>query len=158
MNRVASSLFAARTLTVLIWACAVGSAVVWGLKWTRPLAVPVAIPASERAIAASDAQRMGRLLGAGPSPAVAAVAQPAETARFVLQGVVVSARGGGAALIATDGKPARPYRVGQPVTDGTWLMGVEPRAAMLGHTVRGPEKARLTLSPPPSTSTSTAAR
>jgi general secretion pathway protein C len=148
MTLVAPSLLAARSLTALIWACAVGSGVVWALKWSSPLVAPVSTPVNEHPSAAPDAQRMGRLLGAVPASVAAAAPKLAEATRFVLHGVMVSGRHAGAALIAADGKPARPYRVGQPVADGTWLMGVEPRVAVLGRTASGPETARLTLSPP----------
>jgi general secretion pathway protein C len=151
MTLVVPPLLAARGLTALIWACAVGSAVVWALKWTSPLDVPAATPVNQHASIAPDTQRMGRLLGTVPAAAAAAAPKPSEASRFVLHGVVASGRQAGAALIAADGKPARPYRVGQPVTDGTWLMGVEPRVAVLGRTASGPETARLSLPPPPAT-------
>jgi general secretion pathway protein C len=150
MTFVAPPLLVARSLAVLIWACAVGSGVVWALKWASPLVVPAATAVNEHASVAPDAQRMGRLLGTVPAAVAAAAPKPAEISRFVLHGVVASGRHAGAALIAADGKPARPYRVGQAVTDGTWLMGVEPRVAVLGRTASGPETARLSLSPPPS--------
>jgi general secretion pathway protein C len=52
----------------------------------------------------------------------------------------------GAALIAVDGKPPKPYRVGAPVDEGIVLQSVESRRAVLA----GPDGAPvLTLDLPP---------
>ena len=51
----------------------------------------------------------------GQSPATA----PDAASRFQLQGVVADDLGRGAALIAIDGKPARPYRAGALLTGCT---------------------------------------
>ena len=58
---------------------------------------------------------VARVLGAR---AQVAMPQASIASRFVLQGVVAVAPGGGAALIAVDGKPARPFRVGSAVEEG----------------------------------------
>ena len=52
----------------------------------------------------------------------------------------------GAALIAIDGKPARPYRVGGVLEEGLVLQAVEGRRAVLAASAEGP--ALLTLELP----------
>lgn len=54
--------------------------------------------------------------------------------------------GGGAALIALDGQPPKPYRVGAQVDAGLVLQSLGPRQARLGATLHGP--AALTLEIP----------
>jgi general secretion pathway protein C len=61
-------------------------------------------------------------------------------------GVVADQHSAGAALIAVDGKPAKPYRVGDVVEDGLVLQSVKGRNAALGP-VSG--AAVLTLELPP---------
>lgn len=51
--------------------------------------------------------------------------------RFALTGVVASSSQHGAALIAVDGKPAKPYAVGSRVGDEWVLQSVQPRRAVL---------------------------
>jgi general secretion pathway protein C len=90
---------------------------------------------------------VARLLGATPAAAGAGpVAAPAQSTRFALVGVVSARSKGGAALIATDGKPAKPYRVGAVVEEGLVLQSVAPRRATLGPTSGGP--AAFTLEMP----------
>ncbi|MDB5946181.1 MAG: hypothetical protein JWQ33_1207, partial [Ramlibacter sp.] len=76
------------------------------------------------------------------------VAAPASLAsRFNLLGVVSVRSHDGAALIAVDGKPPRPYRVGAAVDDALVLQSVQTRRAVLANSVSGP--AVLTLELPP---------
>ena len=51
-----------------------------------------------------------------------------------------------AALIAVDGQPAKPFRVGAVVDEGLVLQSLHPRQARLGASVDGP--ATLTLDMP----------
>ncbi len=53
--------------------------------------------------------------------------------------------GGGAALIAVDGKPARPFRVGTLVEEGLVLQSLEGRRALLGAERGGPSTLTLEL-------------
>lgn len=91
---------------------------------------------------------MARLLGASPV-AASGSAQPAASlaSRFNLLGVVAARSHRGAALIAVDGKPARPYRVGATIDEGLVLQSVQGRRAVLAATAGGP--AVLTLELPP---------
>jgi general secretion pathway protein C len=133
--------------TLALWALAGASVVYWGLRLSaRPvgLTVPVVAPAA----AAPDAQAMARLLGVPAAGAAAARAPAASlTSRFALIGVLAGrSSGGGAALIAVDGQPAKPFRVGAMVDEGLVLQSLDPRQARLGASMDGP--ATLTLDMP----------
>jgi general secretion pathway protein C len=51
------------------------------------------------------------------------------------------------ALIAVDGKPARPFRVGATIDEGLVLQAVEGRRARLGPGVDAPSTLTLELPP-----------
>ena len=116
-----------------LWAAVAASTVAWGLKLLVPV-LPVPSQASVATVVASARSDLTRLLGAD------AVVQPAVVvadARFQLVGVVAAARPSaagreGVALIATDGKPAKAYRVGAVVDGSTVLQQVSQRGASLG--------------------------
>jgi len=141
----ASDTAAARWLvrggTFAVWALALASVVYWGLKATSAPGGPVAAVQTDNRPPV-DAAVVARLLGArsAPAPMVANVA-----GRFSLAGVLAGAQHGGAALIAVDGKPAKPYRVGSVVDDGLVLQSVAPRRAVLGAGMDGPAAFTLEL-------------
>ena len=114
-----------------IWALAAASAAYWGLRLTaRPPGMPA--PTAAPAPVAADMQAMARLLGAVTAQTPQAAAAPVSS-RFALVGVLAGQQGGsGAALIAVDGKPAKPYRVGATVDAGLVLQSLGPRQARLG--------------------------
>ena len=136
-----------RLATLVLWALAGASVVYWGLRVSAPApGLPLAAVAT--GLPAPDAQAMARLLGAVTlPPPVAPVAPVAALAsRFVLVGVLAGqTSGGGAALIAVDGQPAKPYRVGTVVDAGLVLQALGPRQARLGAAVRGPSAVTLEL-------------
>ncbi|MCK6417263.1 MAG: general secretion pathway protein C [Giesbergeria sp.] len=117
--------------TLAVWALAAASAAYWGLRLTaRPPGMPA--PTAAPAPVAADVQAMARLLGAVTAQAPQAAAAPVSS-RFALVGVLAGQQGGsGAALIAVDGKPAKPYRVGATVDAGLVLQSLGPRQARLG--------------------------
>ena len=117
--------------TLAIWALAAASAAYWGLRLTaRPPGMPA--PTAAPAPVAADIQAMARLLGAVTAQTPQAAAAPVSS-RFALVGVLAGQQGGsGAALIAVDGKPAKPYRVGATVDAGLVLQSLGPRQARLG--------------------------
>ena len=134
--------------TLALWAVAGASVVFWGLRLSAPSAAAL-VPAAAPTPVAPDAQALARLLGAAPAaPGAAPVAPVASRAsRFALLGVWSGrSRGGGAALIAVDGKPAKPYRVGAVIDTGLVLQSLGPRQARLGTSAEGP--ASLTLEMP----------
>lgn len=133
--------------TLALWAAAGASVVYWGLRLSGggPSTVAPAVPV---AALAPDAQALARLLGAVPAAGVApAVVTASADSRFALIGVLSGrTSGGGAALIAIDGQPAKPYRVGAVVEPGLVLLSLGPRQAALGPTPGAP--AALTLDMP----------
>ena len=129
--------------TFVLWALVAASAVYWGLKLTRPSGGTGAAVASRNA-APSDPAALARLLGA--NPAVASAAPVASlSSRFVLVGVVASVSRHGAALIAVDGRPAKPFRVGAALDEGIVLQSVQGRRAVLAAATSGPPLLTLEL-------------
>ncbi|HMO48977.1 MAG TPA: hypothetical protein PKB14_23510 [Rubrivivax sp.] len=144
-----------RFAAFVIWAAVAASAVYWALQlWSRPIAAP----AHAVLVSAADGFHgdASRVLGTDAVPVGLPAAEPAQAdPRFRLVGVVAprAARAGapGVALIATDGKPAKAYRVGAVVDGELVLQAVRSRGASLGP--RGQE-AQVdlqlpVLSPPP---------
>jgi general secretion pathway protein C len=115
--------------TLVLWGLVAASAAYWAMKLsTGGTAVPAAV--AVRTPAPADPAAVARLLGATARPAEAApVASLAS--RFVLLGVVGSRGQQGAALIAVDGRPAKPFRIGASVDEGLVLQSVEGRRAVL---------------------------
>lgn len=109
---------------------------------TAPLALPVADPAM-----------VARALGVLPVVAEPAAVPVAQSSRYQLLGVVATGARRGAALIALDGQPARPYRVGALLDSGLVLQSVDQRGVRLGPALQGPATVELSL---PEASTATA--
>ncbi|MBB3177257.1 type II secretion system protein N [Variovorax sp. Sphag1AA] len=134
----------AAATTAGIWALAAASVVFWGLRLAAP-SDAIAPPAVLKAALEPDPAAVAQMLGAVSNQPVAA-ATPEAASRFALLGVVADADQQGAALIAVDGKPARPFKVGAKVADGFVLQSVTTRGAALGPSADG--KAALTLQLP----------
>lgn len=138
-----------RATTFLLAALASASAAYWALKWSAT--VPAAPSAALMVASASppDPQVIARLLGGGRSSSAAAPGAVPDSAasRFKLTGVVANRAKGGYALIAIDGKPAQPYRVGARIDDRWVLHSVAPRSAALAASADAP--VTLTLELPP---------
>ncbi len=126
-----------RVVTFAVWALAAASVAYWGLKlWAAPAPSMTAAVASPKGLEA-DPALIARALGAMKYEALVAQAVPLSS-RFTLAGMVAGRSEGGVALIAVDGKPAKPVRVGGKVDDGLVLQSVEARRATLGETVNAP--------------------
>lgn len=129
--RTGPSPWAARLVTLALWALAAASVVVWGLRLSAPASGMAAATAAP-ALPAPDPQAIGRLLGAvseAPSQALA----PATASRFALIGVLAGKDGSsGAALIAVGGEPARTFRIGAPVDGDLVLQSVGRYGVELG--------------------------
>ena len=148
------SLWWLRIVTFLIAALAAASATYWALQWNAG-----ATPAPHGGAAAPatparqiDPQRVARLLGGGLSTAAAAPVASAAS-RFTLTGVIAGRSKNGYAIIAIDGQPPRPYRVGSQVGDALLLQSVQARSAALAPALDGPVTFTLEL---PSAGTATA--
>ena len=128
------------TTSLVLWAVVAFSATSWVLRGSgNDMASSLSTPEEERTLEA-DATATARSLGlvaAGP------VAAPALASRFQLVGVIAGGPTQGAALIAVDGKPAKPFRVGAPVAEGLVLQSVQGRRVALGP--GGDAAATLTL-------------
>jgi len=149
-----------RFAAFVIWAAVAASAVFWAMRlWVQPAAAPS--HATRVSSASGFNGDLSRLFGADAAPAGPAVAlgappPPQVDARFKLIGVVAprstAARAEGLALIATDGKPARAYRVGTAVDGEMVLQAVHARGASLGLRGQDAQVAlELPVLPPPAT-------
>lgn len=146
----------ARIAAFVVWALAAAAAMYWAL---RLLAVPAGLPPSVETVSMSGALQ-GDIVRLFAAPAAApdaapVVAEPALASRFKLIGVVAGKapdRGDGIALLAIDGKPPRPYRIGASLGDDLVVQQVASRSVALGP-VAGPVALRLDLPglPPPAT-------
>lgn len=143
-----------RLMTLLLWAAAAASVGYWGLRlFSNRGAGPVAAPVV-REMAQSvdgDPAPLARLLGGAAEQPTGA--QPAAASRYAVLGVISPARSArqhqaGVALISVDGKPARPYRVGQRVDDNYLVQSVERNAVALAADMRGEPGLTLPLPRP----------
>ena len=133
-----------RIATFLLAALAAASATYWALKWSANTAPMPGTAPTVSAPVQTDPQIVARLLGGGQVAVVASVSDRAAS-RFKLTGVVVSGAKSGYALIATDGQPAKSYRVGANVSDALVLQSVGTRTAALGASPDAPPAFTLEL-------------
>jgi general secretion pathway protein C len=138
-----------RLLTTLLAALAAGSSLFWVLHWPTSLGGnmrPVAVAPDVRI----DSDKIAMLLGANSNPAgaapVASVSTQYKLLGVIAQGDAHSQSHRGSALIATEGAPAKPYRVGDEVADGLMLQAVKARSVSLGRA--GQTQAAVTLELP----------
>ena len=119
-----------RLTSLLVWAVVAYSAVVFALRWGGDVPVDYAVAGSEQKQVLSDvdALSVSKALGAAPMQSTGA----SLASRFVLVGVMDGGPSQGVALISVDGKPAKPYRLGQTVTDGFVVLATGPKKAELG--------------------------
>ena len=149
-TKPAVSPWMSRLVTLCLCALAAASAVAWALRvqglQSTVSVVPVALATASHAEPAVVAKALGAIAtavadGAGGADVVAPVL---ESSRFVLVGVVASGAQG-AALIAVDGKPAKPYPVGATVGDTFVLQSVQARQAVLGRDRASEAELKLTM-------------
>lgn len=147
----------ARIPAFLAWSLAAACAVYWAM---RLLIAPAGLPGSVQPVSITGAlQGDVAALFASPQAPAAPQAAVALASRFKLIGVMApqaapqlapqaaprsaspttappvsrgAERGQGIALIAVDGKPPRPYRIGAAVDEALVLLSVAPRSARLG--------------------------
>jgi len=119
----------------VIWAIVALSATFWAMRLlVRAPSAPLhTAPAGETLAARGD---LARLFGSSATPSTQVAPAPAVSSRFRLIGVAAPKAGslasGGVALIAIDGKPPRPFRVGAAVDGDLTLRAVDLRTASLG--------------------------
>lgn len=150
MATLDQTLWPARLSTFVLAALAAASVVYWGLRWSEPISTPRANGdwASPSPI---DTGRVAQLLGASTAPTGDDEEAPAVNAagRYRLIGVIAKGRssGLGSALIAIDSAPAKPYKVGDKLSDELVLQSVSARGAALAPSMQAP--ASITLEVPP---------
>lgn len=129
---------------MLVAALATASATLWTLKAsnTDPSPAPGSVMRTEAHFA--DPATVGRLLGAGQASAPSVVMDNAAS-HFKLTGVVVDRAQGGYALIAVDGQPAKPFRVGARLNEALVLHSVTARSAALAASKTAPVSTTLDL-------------
>ena len=119
----------ARIVSVLLFAALCAIAAGWALQLLAPrppIAPAGAVSASQ---VPSDLSIAGRLFGAAPV-AAGAVPQVAAPSNIQVAGVV-AAGARSVALLAVDGRPAKPFAVGDTVGDGLKVRSVAADAVML---------------------------
>ena len=132
------TLWLPRIVAFALSAVAAGSAAYWVLQWPAP-AAPSGVAATDlqppvQAPAAAVAWALGAPGGAGVGGGSPALTAPAlASSRFALTGVVAAASQTGAALIAVDDKPPKPFGVGATVGDDWVLRSVQARRAVLAQ-------------------------
>ncbi len=138
--------WAPRLATLALWALAGAGALYWALALSPRAEGPAPVAAPQAP--AVDPQAVARLLGAGAEASAGdAAPAPQAPARFRLLGVLSgTASGGGAALIAVDGKPAKPFRLGAEVEPGLVVQSLSRREVHLGPPGGAP--AAMTLQVP----------
>lgn len=147
MQMNSQSRWGSRAVTFVMAALAAASGVYWLLQWPGAAVSPAATVLAPTPVPNDPAALAGLLGGASAAMPAAAVANAAS--RFVLAGVVAGASHGGAALIAIDGKAAKPYAVGSRVDDGLVLQSVASRRAVLAVSPDGPAAMTLEMKPLP---------
>lgn len=128
----------------VFWLIAGLTAGYWGLQalgrseQVPVVAAPVALPVVDSTAVARALGNPDPVSGEAPGSPAASV-----SLRYTLLGVVADRRQQGAALIAIDGEPPRPYAVGATLEGGLVLQSVNRRMARLGPTSEGPTTVEL---------------
>ena len=131
-------------VTFLIAALAAASAAYWLLKWRATTPPSQGAAPAYASPAAADPSALARLLGGGKT-IITATQTVSLASRFKLMGVVADLARGGYALIAIDGKPARPYHIGARLNESLVLHSVARRSAALAPSLDAPVSVTLEL-------------
>jgi general secretion pathway protein C len=132
-----------RLFTLFIWLLVGLCAAYWAFKFSTTKTVEATTAQSSPSVVV-DSKAVGKLLGATDNVAAKAINTPAST-KFVLFGLANSAAGQGYALIALDGKPAKPYRVGSLVADDLLLKSISKTGVILATSLKSPDGVTLEL-------------
>ena len=132
-----------RLFTLLVWLLVGLCAAYWAFKFvtTKPVEATAALATPTVVV---DSKAIAKLLGATDNVAKQPTTTTANT-KFVLFGIAATAGGQGVALIALDGKPARPYRVGSLVADDLMLKSISKTGVVLAASLTSPEGVTLEL-------------
>jgi general secretion pathway protein C len=132
-----------RLFTLLIWLLVGLCTAYWAFKFaaTKTVEATAALAAPTVVV---DSKAIGKLLGATDVVTAKALNTPAST-KFALFGLANSVGGQGVALIALDGKPAKPYRVGSLVADNFILKSISKTGVVLATSLKSPDGVTLEL-------------
>ncbi len=132
-----------RLFTLMIWLAVGLCAAYWAFKFvtTKPVEATAALAAPTVVV---DSKAVAKLLGATDNVASKPLNTPAST-KFVLFGLAGTTRGQGVALIALDGKPAKPYRVGSLVADDLVLKSISKTGVILAASTSAADGVTLEL-------------
>ena len=133
--------------TLMVWALVAYSAVMLVLRWGVDedfINAPSAVgQVQSQGLPEVDATAVNKALGATPTQSATA----SLASRFLLVGVMDGGPTQGVALISVDGKPAKPYRVGQSVSENLVVVATGPKKAELGPQVGASSTFVLDLPP-----------
>ena len=132
MQTLAPRIWWPRGASFVLAALAAASASFWVLKVSAVNSATSAPAAATLGPVVIDAVSVVRALGGGTGASPTAAPSAGLASRFAMMGVVADQRSAGAALISVDGKPAKPYRVGDAIEEGLVLQSVQGRKATLG--------------------------
>lgn len=135
-----------RLVTFLLAAMAAVSTSYWVMTWPAPTSTTRAL-APEPALPPIDTTKVAQLLGANPNAADAQTPTVSAPSKYKLLGVIAEGAHGGSALIAIDGEPAKPYRIGEHLSDTLVLKSVKARSATLAAGLQ--DNGGVTLELPP---------
>ncbi len=139
-----------RVVTFFLAAAAAASLAFWSLQW--PMAARTdRVATVELAAPTIDSAKLAQLLGFSATATSGGALGPSANAasRYKLLGVIAQGSQRGSALIAVDGEPAKPYRVGESVTEGMLLQSVKGRRVTLAPEMNGNQGVILEMPPMP---------
>jgi general secretion pathway protein C len=145
MQTLAHSIWWPRGASFVLAALAAASASFWVLKVGAVNAATTVSATAGSGPLPIDSEAVTRALGGGPDTAPQVTPAVSLSSRFAMAGVIADLRSGGSALISIDGRPAKPYRVGDVLEDGLILQSVKGRSATLGLAVTGASALTLEL-------------
>ena len=132
-----------RLITLAVWLVAVLCGAYWAFKFVAVKPINANLAASTPAIVV-DSAAIAKLLGAIDTVAEKSTITPASS-NYALFGLAMEKSGRGVALIATDGKPAKPYRVGSKVNDEWVLKSISRTDAILAVAMDAADGMKLDL-------------
>jgi hypothetical protein len=139
-----------RFVTLLLAALSAFSMSYWVLHWPAP-SKPIQMGAREPAARPIDTNKVAQLLGASRAAGAGNMAPAAsQESNYKLLGVIAVGHRNGSALISAYGKNAKPFRVGDHVSDDLVLQAVDARAAYLSPSLIEAATVMLELAPPTS--------
>jgi general secretion pathway protein C len=138
-----SNTWTLRLFTFFVWAAVGLCAAYWAYKFVTTQAV-AATAAVAAPMVVVDTKAVAKLLGATDTVAAKPIIT-APSVKLTLFGLATSRNGQGYALIATEDKPAKPYRVGAKVTDDLVLKSISKVDAVLAASTDAPDSQTLSL-------------